>query len=166
MPRRHCRSPVFLGSLIDFGMVLDINHRNVCLHASHPRCWNTGKSPVRLTSRLKLARKGRAVSLCQDLNPESNWSLLPRETSVLFILVVDRSGFIQFWERPRSFEESVKLCFDDAAMRRRHQQPVTVFVALIEFFVADRPQFRRFTGQERLKPASIADGYQKWSLAP
>jgi hypothetical protein len=92
MPRRHCRSPVFLGSLIDFGMVMDINHRNVCLHASHPRCWNTGKSPVRLTSRLKLARKGRAVSLCQDLNPESNWSLLPRETSVLFILVVDRSG--------------------------------------------------------------------------
>jgi hypothetical protein len=122
MPRRHCRSPVFLGSLIDFGMVMDINHRNVCLHASHPRCWNTGKS--------------------------------------------HRSGFIQFWERPRSFEESVKLCFDDAAMRRRHQQPVTVFVALIEFFVADRPQFRRFTGQERLKPASIADVYQKWSLAP
>jgi hypothetical protein len=117
MPRRHCRSPVFLGSLIDFGMVMDINHRNVCLHASHPRCWNTGKSPVRLTSRLKLARKGRAVSLCQDLNPESNWSLLPRETSVLFILVVDRSGFIQFWERPRSFEESVKLCFDDAASK-------------------------------------------------
>ena len=117
MPRRHCRSPVFLGSLIDFGMVMAINHRNVCLHASHPRCWNTGKSPVRLTSRLKLARKGRAVSLCQDLNPESNWSLLPRETSVLFILVVDRSGFIQFWERPRSFEESVKLCFDDAASK-------------------------------------------------
>jgi hypothetical protein len=82
----------------------------------------------------------------------------------LCVVVVDRSRFIQFWKRPNSFDESVQLFFGDVAMQRRKEWPVDVFVAAIEFLVTDGLHFRRFAKQERLKPASIADGNQKWPL--